>query len=504
MTIKRPTPDQLSSIATGFGMSMTGEDIAFFGDLIEPTIKGYDLLQQMTDELPIVKYPRTPGYQPMGDENIYNAWYIKSEIKGAAAGALSGKSVVIKDNVYVAGVPMMNGASTLEGYMPEIDATIVTRILDAGGTIVGKAACEFMCFSACSHTGSRGAIHNPHRMGFSAGGSSSGSAALVAAGEVEMAIGCDQAGSIRMPSAMCGIYGMKPTYGLVPYTGIGGIEPTIDHTGPMTATVADNALLLEVIAGADGFDSRQHSPVVGNYREALGLGVKGLRIGVVREGFGHANSEAAVDDAVYRAGALFAKLGAIVEDVSIPMHQLGPVIWLPIGLEGSVNHMMKGNGFGTGYSGVYLSSFSDAHAAWRDRADELPDNIKMVMLLGEYFQKHYRGRFYNKAQNLVRRLRAAYDTALQNYDILLMPTVPTLAPPLPGQDASRKLKAERALDVVANTAPFDITHHPSMSAPCGMHDGLPIGMMLTAKHFDETAIYRAAHAFEQAYDWKSL
>ena len=191
----------------------------------------------------------------------------------------------------LAGVPMMNGTRMLEGYIPPIDATIVTLILDAGGTIVGKAVCEAYGFSGNSHTSATGPVHNPHRSGYSAGGSSSGSAALVAAGEVDMAIGCDQGGSIRMPSSFCGTYGMKPTYGLVPYTGILGMEATIDHVGPITRSVTDNALFLEVIAGADGLDSRQGTPRTETYTQALGQPVAGLRIGVLREGFGLETSE---------------------------------------------------------------------------------------------------------------------------------------------------------------------------------------------------------------------
>ena len=169
----------------------------------------------------------------------------------------------------LAGVPMMNGAATLEGYVPDIDATVVQRILDAGGTIVGKAHCEYFCLSGGSHTNATGPVHNPHKMGYSAGGSSSGSAVLVALGEVDMALGGDQGGSIRMPSSFSGTYGMKPTHGLVPYTGIMPIEIYVDHTGPMTATVADNALLLEVLAGADGYDPRQINVKTHPYTKAL-------------------------------------------------------------------------------------------------------------------------------------------------------------------------------------------------------------------------------------------
>ena len=142
-----------------------------------------------------------------------------------------------------------DGSNILDGYVPPVDAEVVTRILDAGGRITGKSVCEAFCFSGGSHTSDSGHVQNPHNVAHSSGGSSSGSGALVAGGEVDMAIGCDQGGSIRIPSSFCGIYGLKPTHGLVPYTGILGMGPVIDHCGPMTSSVADNALLLEVIAG---------------------------------------------------------------------------------------------------------------------------------------------------------------------------------------------------------------------------------------------------------------
>ena len=458
----------------------------------------------MPDHVPAVRYPRTPGYRPEGAENRYNAWYVKTTVKGTQTGKLAGKTIVLKDNVCLAGVPMMNGASTLEGYVPDVDATIVTRMLDAGGTIVGKAHCEYFCFSGGSHTCAAGPVHNPRKPGYSAGGSSSGSAALVAAGEVDMAIGGDQGGSIRIPASYCGIYGMKPTHGLVPYTGIMPIELTLDHAGPMTATVADNALLLEVLAGADGLDPRQYAPRTAPYTEALGRGVDGLRIGLVKEGFGHHNSEKDVDARVRSAAAVFGKLGAKVGEVSVPIHAMGPAIWSPIALEGATELMMKGNGFGTNWRGLYVTSLIDAHSAWRHRADELSDTLKLSMLLGHYFVKHHRGHFYAKAQNLSRKLRDAYDAALADFDVLVMPTLPLKATPLPPADAPREVSIQRAFEMISNTAPFDATGHPAMSVPCGQSDGLPIGLMLIGKHWEESTIYRAAHAFEQAGDWRHV
>ena len=262
--------------------------------------------------------------------------------KARPSGKLKGKTVVLKDNIMLAGVPMMNGASTLEGYVPDIDATVVQRILDAGGTIVGKAHCEYFCLSGGSHTCAAGPVHNPHKMGYSAGGSSSGSAVLVALGEVDMALGGDQGGSIRMPSSFCGIYGMKPTHGLVPYTGIMPIEIYIDHTGPMTATVADNALLLEVLAGPDGYDPRQYDVKVHPYTKAAKGGVRGMKIGMVKEGFAQPNAEADVNQKVRAAIGRLEGLGVEIREVSIPMHLMAGAIWMPIGVEGLTQTMMWG------------------------------------------------------------------------------------------------------------------------------------------------------------------
>jgi amidase len=502
-TVKAPTAAQLQALAADLGFDMSEADLATFGELMRPSIDAYNAVDRMAQELPPVKYPRMPGHRPTGEENRYGAWYVKTTIEGAPGGKLAGKRVAIKDNVCVAGVPMMNGASTLEGYVPDVDATIVSRILDAGGTILGKAVCEYFCFSGGSHTSASGPVHNPHRHGYSAGGSSSGSAALVAAGEVDMAIGGDQGGSIRIPASFCGIYGMKATHGLVPYTGVMPIELTIDHTGPMTATVADNALLLEVLAGPDGLDPRQQGVAADDYTAALGRGAAGLRIAVVPEGFGHGNSEPEVDAKVRQAADAFRSLGATVDEVSIPLHKMGQAIWLPIAAEGATMQMMLGNGYGFNWKGLYVTSLLDFHAGWRNRADELSDSLKLTMLLGYHMIRNYRGHYYAKAQNLARQLGAAYDRVLADYDLLLMPTLPIKASRIPEDNAPIGEIVARALEMIPNTSPFDVTGHPAMSLPCGKVDGLPVGVMLIGRPYAEKTIYRAAHAYEQEVDWQS-
>jgi amidase len=282
------------------------------------------------------------------------------------------------------------------------------------------------------------------------------------------------------------------------------IELTLDHTGPMTATVADNALLLEVLAGPDGLDPRQVDVKVDEYTKALTGNASGMRIAVVKEGFGHPVSEPVVDALVRRGAERFKELGAIVDEVSIPMHLVGPAIWTPIAVEGATWQMMNGNGYGFNWKGLYVTSLIGAHASWRARADELSETLKATILFGQHMLNKHRGHYYAKSQNLARRLRAAYDGVLARYDLLLMPTLPMRATKIPVAGDPRMDTISRAFEMIGNTAPFDVTGHPAMSLPCGMSDGLPAGLMLIGKAFDESAIYRAAHAFEKSHDWMKV
>ena len=504
MTVQRPTLSQMQDVVTELGMSMSDSRIMEFMDVMQGTLNAYDMVDSLPDYLPPVLYPRTAGYRPTGEENPMNAWYVKTEIKGAPRGPLLGRSIALKDNVCLAGVPMMNGASTLKGYTPDLDATIVTRLLDAGATIAGKAHCEYFCLSGGSHTNATGPVHNPHKHGYSAGGSSSGSGALVGSGQIDMAIGGDQGGSIRMPASFCGCYGMKPTHGLVPYSGIMPIENTIDHTGPMTQNVMDNALMLEVIAGADGLDPRQYDVKTDRYTAAVGRGVSGLRIGVIKEGYEQPGAETDVSDKVRAAAETLRGLGATVDEISVPWHMHGTAIWTPIALEGLTQQMMLGNGMGTGWEGLYTTSLLEYHSNWRTRADELSDTLKVSMLIGQFHLKHTRGRYYAKAQNLSRQLRDEFNKVFASYDLLLTPTTAMKAPPIPPVDASLELWCQRAFEMITNTAPFDVTGHPAMSVPCGMSDGLPVGLQIIGRRYDESTIYRAASAFEQAGDWRDM
>lgn len=492
MAVPDPDRAELQAAAAELGLDLDDATTDSYLALIAANVEAYRVVDALSE--PALEIPQRRWYEPDGDS--LGAWYARTELRTRDDGPLAGRTVALKDNVCLAGVPMMNGSSTLKGYVPDVDATVVTRLLDAGATIAGKAHCEYFCFSGGSHTNADGPVRNPHRPTHSAGGSSSGSAALVAAGEVDLAIGGDQGGSIRIPSSWCGTVGMKPTHGLVPYTGIMPIEATIDHAGPITANVADNALLLEVIAGPDGLDPRQVGTRTDEYARALTGDCAGLRIGVVREGFGLAGSEADVDEAVREAAGVLAGLGAKVAEVSVPLHSSGVAIWSPIALEGHVWQMLLGNGFGMNWRGQYVTSLLEAMRGWQSRVDEFSEPLKASMLAGNLFRRRYGGATYAKAQNLARTLTAAYDAALADFDVLLMPTLPMKATPLPPEDAPRELIVRRAFEMIVNVAPFDATGHPALSLPCGTGDGLPIGMMLVGRHWDEATLYQVAHAFE--------
>jgi amidase len=422
---------------------------------------------------------------------------VKTQVEGAKSGRLTGRTVALKDTVMLAGVPMMGGTSILEGFVPPVDATIVTRILDAGGTIVGKAVCESFCMSGGSHTSDTGPVRNPHDPTRGSGGSSSGSAALVAAGEVNMAIGGDQGGSIRMPCSFCGTVGMKPTHGLVPYTGILPIDPPVDHAGPITANVADNALLLEVIAGADGIDGRQAEPRTEAYTDALGESIAGLRIGVLSQGFGGPSAESDVDESVRAAAAQLARLGASVSEVSVPLHSMAGALLLPI-MQSSIHTLLHTDGEGIGHEDLFVPGLLDRLGRWRERADELPETVKTGLLYTEILRRRYGYRYYAKAMNFMRRLRAAYDSTLREVDLLLLPTTPMKATPLPPEDAPRELVVATAFAPVPNTQPFNYSHHPALSIPCGWSQSLPVGLMLVGRQWEETTLYRVAYAFEQS------
>jgi amidase len=201
---------------------------------------------------------------------------------------------------------------------------------------------------------------------------------------------------------------------------------------------------------------------------------------------------------VEQAAQKFTKLGGKVTTVSIPYHRDGIHVWNAIAVEGATMLMVKGNSMGTNWKGYYTTSLLDAYAPkWQSRANDLSETTKLVVMLGQYLQNNYHGRYYAKAQNLARSLRAAYDGALRDADVLVMPTTPMQPTPIPPPTASREEYVARALEMIPNTCPFDVTGHPAITVPCGSASGLPVGMMMIGRHWEDAVLLHAAHAFEK-------
>jgi amidase len=529
----KPNLKDLRSISAKYHLNLTPGEIRVFKDKIDVMIDSYARMNELAASSSI--YPKhlgssylpVTGHFPSKKENTFGAWAWKCVIrKRVRKGAkLQGKKVAIKDNIAVKNVPMRNGSELLKNFVPSFNATIVNRILDAGGTILGKAACENLCLSSGSHTSYLGPVRNPWNTEYMAGGSSSGSAVLVATRQVDMAIGADQAGSIRIPSSWCGIFGLKPTRGLVPYTGIIGMDPLIDHVGPMASSVYDLALLLEVIAGKDHLDPRQLNvpQEIPSYVHALrnkeerdgtemNRSLRKIRIGIVVEGFGWDRiSEKDVDSTVTESAHEFQNLDAKVSEVSIPAHRDAIHIWSGLAIEGALNGLLRPNSPEQVYSPELDGTFFEQ---WERSVEKFPDKLaetaKIIMLLGDYMSKKYHSKYYNLARNLRSKyLIKAYNEALEAYDLLLMPTTPQKArrfDDLEGGSKKRRMKSSllnRSVDVsfsnIQNTCAFDVSGHPAISVPCGFSksDKLPIGMMLVGRYFEELTLLQASRAFEK-------
>ena len=504
MAITPPSADDVAAIADRYGLGLSPQDVESFRVFVTDALASYDAVERLY-QARLPEPPARPWQWPAqtanDTDNELGAWYVTTWISTTDHGPLAGRRVAVKDNIEVAGLPMMNGSATVEGYVPRRDATVVTRLLDAGAVITGKSVCEELCLSGGSHTSRTGPVRNPWDRTKTAGGSSSGSAALVAAGQADLALGGDQGGSVRIPSAFCGTVGHKPTHGLVPYTGAFPIENTLDHLGPITRNVRDAAVLLGVLAGRDGLDPRQRAdPPGGGFLDGLDAGVTGLRIGVVEEGFAIPGlSQPGVDETVRAAIGTLAAAGAIISPVSIPWHRDGLDVWNVLVTDGATNQMIDGNAYGMNAAGLYDPELITHFARGRrEHAAEMSQTLKLTVLCGRYSIDRYDGRYYAMARNLALELTAAYDDALADADVLVMPTLPVVASTIPAPGASREELLARSLEVTANTAQFDVTGHPATSVPAGLHEGLPVGLMIIGRHLADGMCLRVAQAYETA------
>ncbi|EPE30081.1 Amidase signature (AS) enzyme [Glarea lozoyensis ATCC 20868] len=474
-------------------------------------------------------YPRTEIHRPEGlVETDCGGWAWKGTVKSTkpTSNELQGKTLAIKDNIAVAAIKCTNGTGAVD-WTPDVDATLVTRILDAGGVITGKAACENNCFGAVSDTSVTGPVHNPYAHGYSTGGSSSGSGRLLASGQVDMTIGADQGGSIRLPSANCGVVGLKPTWGLVPYTGCISLEATIDHVGPMCKTVQDCATLLEVIAGSDGIDDRQpYNWPQGHIKfgqeiashlsstKSSSATLKGMKIGILREGFEDPMTDSNVATASRAAIKKLGELGAEVKEISIPLHRDSGMIWMvALPMAGTTQGLLANP---AGRKQLLFPTRSQQVGSVLSQAafDALGPGGQNIYLRGLFLQQQFGSPLHARCTNLLRKLNDEYDRALRDVDVLVMPTIifpPVKICPEGGRTLGPLPMLSRTIGATYNTATFNSSGHPGLSLPVGFVNArddenvwLPTGLQIVGRKFEDLTCLKVAASYEQRNNWKEL
>ena len=492
-----PDAAQLVELAASLGLRLSPKEAELYLPVMLDAMRELDAFVQSRaeEDVPPLLFPeRGPGYRPSLSEDRYQAWLWKCAIGGGDSGVLAGKTVSFKDHISVAGVPQVFTSQALEGFIPDVDATVVTKVLAAGGKVTGK----HMMNGFMGDYGKPLNPHDPHRI---TGGSSSGSGAALAAGEVDISFGGDQGGSIRLPAAYCGVVGLKPTFGLVSHFAVGfGFEPSVDHVGPMARTVPDVAAALQAVAGYDDNDPRQRRGVPDGIDALSDLdgGVRGLRIGILEEGFAEP-IEAGVAQGVLAAVATLEKLGAEVSRVSVPQHAQIDRAYAGLVFEGA-RAVFDVGFFGMGAKGYYPASVITAiDRMWRHHGDMMQPRSKMNHLIAELSRRNYHGGVYAKAHNVRPSYVAAFDRALAKVDVLAMPTVRDIAPlveevpsdPMAAIDANLR-RNWMLMPTAYNTKPTNYTGHPALAVPCGKVEGMPISMQLVGNFMADPLLLRIA------------
>ncbi len=503
--LRRIRPDEVRILGGVFGIKLDDDDAVAFAALAHELLLTLDELGYGPDEPPDpLECTRRNLGRPVPEADPYNAIVRRCEVTAGGDGLLAGKRIALKDTIAVAGIPLTAGSPVLEGFVPKEDSLVVRRMLEAGAEIVAITNTDCLALSGGGDTSFYGPILNPFDVTRTTGGSSGGSAASLHYGWIDMALGGDQGGSIRVPASWCGVLGLKPTHSLVPYTGIIGLDPSIDHVGPMGRTARDVAVLLDVIGGKDPSDPRQYEVPTENYLarvDGASDSLDGMTLGVLVEGLDPAlGVDPTVEQAFRESVAKLASMGARIVDVSAPGHLQAGAIGFATFLEGMAATASSG-GSGYGWKGRYWPEFAAAlHQGLATRADQLSPQSKIMLILGLYLQRQYGGAIYSQAQNLRPGLTASYDDALSGCDAFLMPTTPGL-PHETDAGLSMIEFVLRGWGVLANTSPTDLTGHPAISLPMAGVDGIPVGIMATAKRFDDGLLLQLASSIEQRHGW---
>ncbi len=424
----------------------------------------------------------------------YNAFITEETIETDESGALAGRTVAVKDNISTAGVRTTCGSKTLADYVPPYDATVVERLKAAGATIVGKANMDEFGMGTTTETSAFGPTENPAAAGRVPGGSSGGSAAAVAAGEADLALGSDTGGSVRCPAAFCGVVGIKPTYGLVSRYGLVAYANSLEQIGPLAPTVEEAAELLEVIAGPDPNDATTRSPpeeVETDYAAAADGDVTGLTVGVPTELLEGADDgvQAVFDDAL----EALEDQGATIEDVSLPSVETAVQAYYVIAMSEASSNLARFDGvrYGTAGDGEEGGNWNESFAAAREVG--FGEEVKRRVLLGTYaLSAGYHDKYYKQAQDARAWVKQDFEEAFESVDVVASPTMPV--PPFElGESLDDPLQMYLA---DANTVPVNLANLPAISVPAGETDEGPVGVQFVGPTFGEARIVRAGSALE--------
>ncbi len=404
---------------------------------------------------------------------------------------LTGVPIAIKDNICTKGLKTTCSSRILEGYIPPYDATVVKALRRAGAVIIGKANLDEFAMGSSVENSAFYPTHNPWDLDRVPGGSSGGSAAAVAAGEAPCALGSDTGGSVRQPASLCGVVGLKPTYGRVSRFGLVAFASSLDQIGPITRDVRDAALLMDVIAGHDPLDATSADVEVPEYTASLEGGVRGLRIGVPREYFG-SGLEPGVEEAVRKALDVLADLGAEVEECSLPHTEYALSAYYIIAPAEASSNLARYDGVRYGYRAAGAEDLLGMYG--RTRREGFGEEVKRRIMLGTYaLSAGYYDAYYLKAQQVRTLVRRDFEAAFERFDLLAAPTSPTVAFGI-GQKIDDPLQMYLS-DVC--TVPVNLAGVPALSVPCGLSDGLPVGLQLMGRPLDEATLLRVAYAYEQ-------
>ena len=458
----------------------------------------YEITKAYLDRIKDVDYKVNAYIAVLEEEALEKAKKIDEDRKsGKQLGKYAGIPIGIKDNINITGVKTTCASKMLENFVSPYDATVIEKLNDEGLVYLGKLNMDEFAMGSSTEHSAFFETHNPWDLDRVPGGSSGGSAASVASMTSPWALGSDTGGSIRQPASLCGVVGLKPTYGTVSRYGLVAFASSLDQIGPITKDVTDSAILLNLISGHDEKDTTSIEMENKDYTKALVNDVKGMKIGLPREYLGEGiNSE--VKEAILNVAKKYEELGAVVEDCSLEVGKFATAVYYIIADAEASSNLGRFDGIRYGYRSEKYDNLKDIYT--NSRSEGFGPEVKRRIMLGTYvLSSGYYDAYYKKAQKVRTVIKNAYNELFEKYDLLLTPTSPTTAFKI-GEKVENPLEMYLA-DIC--TVPVNIGGLPGMSVPCTLDkDGLPIGFQLIANSFDEEKIFRAAYTYEQNSDFR--